>query len=245
MPDVSGRRILVTGAGFGNGRAIALGLVAEGAHVIATDIDEANGRETVELAAGPGSVEFMALDVRQESQITEVLAQAAPLDGLVNNAGILTRHLFVDMPTDAFDDLIAVNLRGYFLCAREAARQMVKVGKGAIVQICSTNAHHGTPRLSHYGTAKGGILNMTRAIAVELAPHGVRVNSVSPGVIRTGLNANRLADPNEVRASESEIPLGRLGVPEDLVGIVNLLLSDDASFITGADILVDGGELAA
>jgi NAD(P)-dependent dehydrogenase (short-subunit alcohol dehydrogenase family) len=244
VTDFAARRVLVTGAGFGNGRAIAHALVAAGAHVIAADIDEARVRETVTLAGGPGTIASVGLDVRDEQQIVDVFADAAPLDGLVNNAGILTRHAFLELPTEAFDDLIAVNLRGYFLCAREAARQMAQAGAGAIVQICSTCAHHGVPLLSHYATAKGGVLNMTRALSVELAPLGVRVNSVSPGVIRTGLNADRLSDPDQVRASEATIPLGRLGQPEDLVGIVLLLLSDAAGFINGADILVDGGELA-
>ncbi|WP_166909127.1 SDR family NAD(P)-dependent oxidoreductase [Mycobacterium sp. DL440] len=244
MPNFSDKRILVTGAGFGAGRAIAHGLTAAGAHVVVADMNEATGAETVATAPGPGTAEFVKLDVRNDTEIVDVFQKAGPLDGLVNNAGILVRHTFLEMPTEAFDNLIAINLRGYFLCAREAARGMVERGSGAIVQICSTNAHHGTPELSHYGTAKGGVLNMTRAVAVELAPHGIRINSVSPGCIRTGLNAARLADPAEVAASESVIPLGRLGEPQDLVGIVSLLLSDEASYITGADILVDGGELA-
>lgn len=244
MEDFADRRVLVTGAGSGIGRAIALGLLDAGAHVFAADVDAAAGAETVSLADGSGRMEFLELDVRDEAQIVATFDKVEPLDGLVNNAGVLTRHDFLSMPTEAFDELISINLRGYFLCAREAAKRMVERGSGAIVQICSTNAHHGTPRLSHYGTAKGGVLNMTRAVAVELAPHGVRVNCVSPGVIGTSLNADRLSDPAEVKASESEIPLGRIGRPGDLVGIVLLLLSDSASFITGTDILVDGGELA-
>jgi NAD(P)-dependent dehydrogenase (short-subunit alcohol dehydrogenase family) len=244
MGELDGRTILVTGAGGGNGRAISIGLAAEGASVIAADINEDAAKETAELASGPGSVTPERLDVRDEAAIVDLFGRVGPVDGLVNNAGILTRHRFVEMPIEAFDDLIAINLRGYVICAREAAKQMVPKGSGAIVNICSTNAHHGTPLLVHYGAAKGGVLNLTRALAAELGPDGVRVNSVSPGVIPTGLNSDRLSDPEQVSLSEENIPLGHLGKAEDLVGIVELLLSDRSSWITGADLLVDGGELA-
>src|SRR5262249_29321502 len=184
------------------------------------------------------------LDVREERSIVTAFNDAAPVHALVNNAGILTRVPLLEMSAADFDTLVAVNLRGYLLCAREAARQMRSHGGGAIVNVCSTNAHHGTPALVHYAAAKGGVYAMTKAMAVELAPYGIRVNSISPGVVATALNADRLADPAQVKLSADATALKRIGKPSDLVGIVELLLSERASLIPPIDVLVDGGELA-
>lgn len=242
--DLKGRTVLVTGAASGIGEGVARGLGKLGARVILGDVQTERG-ERIAKEIGNGAA-FLHLDVSSEPAVESAFGNVADLYGLVNVAGILTRVSLLEMRAADFDKVIGINLRGYFLCAREAARKIIATGKGsgAIVNVCSTNAHHGTKRLTHYGASKGGVLAATRGMALELAEYGIRVNSVSPGVVATALNADRLSDPAEVAHSASETALGRIGSPADLVGIVELLLSERSSWITGADILVDGGELA-
>ena len=243
--DLTDKRVLVTGAASGIGEGIARGLAGLGAEILVVDRHEERGASVAAgIRADGGRATFHRLDVASESAVESVFAEAGPLRGLVNVAGVLTRVPLLEMRQADFDDLVGINLRGTMLCVREAARYMKDAGGGAIVNICSTNAHHGTPRLVHYAAAKGGVLAMTRAMAVELAAYGIRVNSVSPGVIATRLNADRLSDPAQVALSASETALGRIGMPSDVVGIVELLLSERSSWITGSDILIDGGELA-
>ena len=243
---LAGRRIVVTGAAQGNGEALARGLAESGAHVIVTDVQADRGAEVAASIAERGSVEFHALDVLDEEAIVRVFADAAPIDGLINNAGILTKRKLIELSAADIDRMLGVNLKGYILCIREAAKQMIASGRGGgVVNICSLGAYRGRPGFAHYAAAKGGILAMTRAIAVELAPHGIRVNSVSPGVMATPMNAELLADPQLVELSITALPLGRLGDPRDLVGVVELLLSERSSWLTGADVIVDGGERAS
>lgn len=240
---LTGRRVLVTGAAQGNGEAIARGLAEAGAQVVLADAQGDRGRD---VAASIDGAEFHELDVVDEDAVVRVVATAAPLDGLVNNAGIITKRKFVELSTEDFDRLIGVNLRGYYLCAREAAKQMISAGNGGgIVNICSLGAHRGRPGFVHYAAAKGGVLAMTRALAVELAPDRIRVNTVSPGVMDTPMNAELTANPQLVELSLAAIPLGRLGEPRDLVGVVEFLLSERSSWVTGADFIVDGGERAS
>lgn len=241
--DLKGKTILITGAASGIGEGVARGLAKLGAKVIVGDVQTAQG-ERVAADIGNGAT-FLHLDVSSEAAVEAAFAKIDSLDGLVNVAGILTRVPLLEMRAADFDKVININLRGYFLCVREAAKKIIGGGKGgAIVNVCSTNAHHGTKRLTHYGASKGGVLSATRGMALELAEYGIRVNSVSPGVVATALNADRLADPAQVEHSASETALGRIGQPSDLVGIVELLLSERSAWITGTDILVDGGELA-
>lgn len=243
--DLVGKTVLVTGAASGIGEGIARGLAGIGVHVLVGDIERERGQAVAASIAETGAARFVHLDVGSEEGVEAGFAEIGKLDGLVNVAGILTRVPLLEMSAAEFDRVIAVNLRGYFLCVREAAKRMIAGGHGgAIVNICSTNAHHGTPGLTHYGASKGGVLSSTRGMALELAPHGIRVNSVSPGVVATALNADRLSDPAQVKHSAGETALGRIGQPSDLFGIVELLLSERSSWITGADMLVDGGELA-
>jgi NAD(P)-dependent dehydrogenase (short-subunit alcohol dehydrogenase family) len=235
--------VLVTGAAQGNGEGIGRGLAAAGAQVVLTDVQAERGRE---VAASLDGAEFHQLDVLEEAAVVRVVAAAAPLHALVNNAGIITKRKFVELSTEDFDRLIGVNLRGYYLCAREAAKQMIAAGNGGgIVNICSLGAHRGRPGFVHYAAAKGGVLALTRALAVELAPDRIRVNSVSPGVMDTPMTAQLTANPQLVELSLASIPLGRLGEPADLVGAVEFLLSERSAWITGADFIVDGGERAS
>ena len=245
MNDLDGRAVLVTGAASGIGEAVARGLGRIGAKVLVADVHAQRGTEVAAaINREGGRAQFVGLDVSTEQGVLDGFRDVQDLYGLVNVAGILTRVRLLEMDAAAFDKTIAINLRGYILCAREAARRMKEGRGGAIVNICSTNAHHGTPGLIHYAASKGGVLSATRAMAVELAEYGIRVNSVSPGVVATRLNADRLRDPAQVELSASHTALGRIGEPQDLFGVVEFLLSKRSAWITGSDILVDGGELA-
>jgi NAD(P)-dependent dehydrogenase (short-subunit alcohol dehydrogenase family) len=244
---LAGRRILVTGGGQGNGEGIARGLAAAGADVVVTDLngDTAHAVAASIRAAG-GSADSRELDVRDERAVERVFAHVGLVDGLVNNAGVITKRKFVELDLAEFHQVVSVNLYGYFLCAREAAKALIGAGQGGgIVNICSLGAHRGRPGFVHYAASKGGILAMTRALAVELAPSGIRVNTVSPGVMDTPMNAELTASPGLVELSLAAIPIGRLGVPDDLVGVVEFLLSERSSWVTGADFIVDGGERAS
>jgi len=243
--SLAGKKVLVTGAASGIGKGVSIGLGAIGAHVYVGDVQDEQGREVAASISEAGSAEFVHLDVSSERGVEAGFSGIEDLYGLVNVAGVLTRIPFLEMTEADFDHVININLRGYFFCAREAAKRMIAGGKGgAIVNVCSTNAHHGTPGLTHYGASKGGVLSSTRGMALELAPHGIRVNSISPGVVATALNADRLSDSRQVELSSNATALGRIGQPADLVGIIELLLSSRSAWITGSDILVDGGELS-
>lgn len=242
--DLAGKTIFVTGAASGIGEGLARGLGEVGAKVILADLNLDRARQiSEEIGNGSSAVR---LDAGREPSIEMAFSGVNELHGLVNVAGILTRVPLLEMRAADFDKVININLRGYILCAREAAKKIIATGSGvgSIVNICSTNAHKSTKRLIHYSASKGGILSATRGMALELAEHGIRVNSVSPGVVATNLNAARLADPAQLAKSAGQTALGRVGLPKDLVGIVELLLSERSSWITGIDMLVDGGEFA-
>jgi NAD(P)-dependent dehydrogenase (short-subunit alcohol dehydrogenase family) len=244
MSTLDGKQIIVTGAAQGNGEGLARGLAEAGADVILTDRQVDVGAEVA--ASISGSAEFHALNVLDEEAIIRLFEEVGPVDGLVNNAGVINKRTLVDLTAADLDHVLGVNLRGYIFCTREAAKQMIASGRGgSIVNIVSLGAHRGRPGFAHYAASKGGILAMTRALAVELAPHGIRVNSVSPGVMATPMNAEVLADPQLMKLSTAGMPLGRMGEPRDLVGIVELLLSERSSWMTGTDVIIDGGERAS
>jgi NAD(P)-dependent dehydrogenase (short-subunit alcohol dehydrogenase family) len=233
--------VLVTGAGHGIGRAIAERFAAEGAQVAVNDLDPARAAE-VAAALGPQALAVPA-DVSSKSAVDavfdQVLARFGRLDVLVNNAGNIhaARH-FLDGDEAWWDHLLDVNLKGSFLCAHRAAHHMVRHGGGVIINMSSggaTRAHRGNVA---YDASKGGIEAMTRAMALDLAPYGVRVNAIVPGLIRT-------YDLDEQSAIErgKVVPLGRLGTPEDLAGPTVFLATEDARYITGACLVVDGGVL--
>lgn len=233
--------VLVTGAGHGIGRAIAERFAAEGARVAVNDVSAERAREAAE-AIGKGALAAPA-DVSSKGAVDAmfdaVIEEFGRLDVLVNNAGdIYAAKHFLGGDEAWWDHVVGVNLKGSFLCAHRAARDMAPRGRGCIINMSSggaTRAHRGNVA---YDASKGGIEAMTRAMALDLAPYGIRVNAVVPGLILTyDLTEEAAAERGKV------VPLGRLGTPEDLAGPAVFLATEDARYITGACLVVDGGVL--
>jgi NAD(P)-dependent dehydrogenase (short-subunit alcohol dehydrogenase family) len=247
--NLAGKTVVVTGGASGIGRAIALGLGEAGVAVVVAEVNADRGTETAaEIEARGGQALAVVCDVsdaRSVQAMTErAVARFGRLDLLVNNAGVTSSYHVLEMPESEWDRVLGVNLKGVFLCSQAAARVMAPVGRGVIINVSSQLAEVARPNKSHYVTAKGGVRMLTKALALDLAPHGVRVNAVAPGPVETELATPLLEDPTQRAAILSRLPLGRLGQPDDLVGAVIFLASDAARFITGATIVVDGGYLA-
>jgi NAD(P)-dependent dehydrogenase (short-subunit alcohol dehydrogenase family) len=233
---------MVTGAGHGIGRAIVERFSAEGASVIVNDLDPARAEE-VACSLPEGRAIALAADVSSKTQVDAMfdaaLARFGTLDVLVNNAGNIyaARH-FLEGDEAWWDHVLGVNLKGAFLCSHRAAHLMVRKRSGVIISMSSggaTRAHRGNVA---YDASKGGIEAMTRAMALDLAPYGVRVNAIVPGLIQT-----YDLTPEEARERGTVVPLGRLGTAEDLAGPTVFLATEDARYITGACLVVDGGVL--
>jgi gluconate 5-dehydrogenase/2-deoxy-D-gluconate 3-dehydrogenase len=241
---LDGRVALVTGGGSGIGRASAHALAQAGAHVAVSDIDEDAARN---VAGEIGAGEPHRLDVADEAAVAAVvgaiMGRHGRIDILVNNAGLGARMPTVDLPTERWRHVLAVNLDGSFFCARAAGRHMVAAGRGAVVNVASImglvgGAHY--PNLA-YHSAKGALVNFTRALACEWANHGVRVNAVAPTFARTRLTEPLLADDAMARRLIADTPMGRFAEPEEVAAAILFLASDAASMITGAILPVDGG----
>ena len=240
---------IVTGAGSGNGRGIALRLAEEGARVVVADVNEAGAAETVALieAAG-GQARVVRADVSRREQVEELvkaaLAGFGQIDILVNNAGVESMRPFLELPEAEWDRIMGVNLKGPFLCSQLAAREMAQAGRGGkiinIGSICSAVALAGE---AHYIASKGGVLMLTKAMAIDLAPYNINVNAVGPGVIETAMTANSLSTPERVEMFYNHIPLKRIGQPRDVANAVLFLASTEADYITGTILYVDGGWL--
>jgi len=242
------KTIIVTGGSLGIGRAYALGLAAEGARVVVADISDP--QPTVkEIETGGGQALGIWCDVSREEDTlrlaSETLRAYGRIDVLVNNAavyGTLKRRSFMEIPVEEWDRVMAVNLRGLFLCARAVVPAMTAQGKGKIVNIASSTFFKGVPHFIHYTTSKGGVVGFTRSLARELGDAGIRVNAVAPGFTLSGENEKN-ASAEQKEANVRMRMLKRAQVPEDLVGTIVFLASDDSDFITGQTIAVDGGSV--
>lgn len=253
MARLDGKVAVITGAGSGIGRVAAMLFAAEGAKVVVADVvgDHA-GSVADEIVAGGGSALAVTVDVSDESQVEAMVAAAVNgfggLQVLFNNAGIFPDDDggVLDTPPETWQRVMEVNLKGVWLGCRAAVPAMLASGGGSIINVASFVALMGaaTAQIA-YTASKGGVLAMTRELAVEYARQGIRANSLCPGPIETPLLAELLADPERRQRRLVHIPIGRFGRPEEIAKAALFLASDDASFITGSALVVDGGITAA
>ncbi|MPY56206.1 SDR family NAD(P)-dependent oxidoreductase [Streptomyces spongiae] len=253
MQRLTGRRILVTGAASGIGRATALRLLSEGARVAATDVAEDGLAETAGLAAEAGSAEQLStavLDVSDETAVQSVVAgtvaELGGLDAVVNVAGMLRGAHTHDCSLDLWNRVIAVNLTGTFLVTRAALPALLESGNGVVVNFSSTSAQFAHPYMAAYSASKGGILSFTHSIAQEYGKHGLRAVNVNPGSISSGITENiHSLVPEDIDwsllAKLTPAVGDGFGSPDAVAGVVAMLVSDDGAFITGTEIRIDGG----
>jgi len=234
--SLEGRTALVTGGSRGIGRAIAAELAEGGAQVV---IGYRSGREEADDVAGQIGGKAIQADVAEADDAKRLVEEAGDVDILVNNAGVTRDGLLARMSDEDWDVVIDTNLRGTFNTCRAVTRGMMKRRSGAIVNVSSVVGLHGNPGQTNYSASKAGIIGFTKALARELGSRGVRANVVAPGYISTRLT-NELSE--ELKdAMLANTPLGRFGDPEDVAGVVRFLCSDEAAFVTGEVLLVDGG----
>jgi NAD(P)-dependent dehydrogenase (short-subunit alcohol dehydrogenase family) len=247
---LAGRTALVTGAANGIGEATARRLAADGARVVLTDIEKQSLNAVAESISESGAdVLQYELDVRQRDQVQAVFDTVEAAWGtpqiIAHIAGTVIEQHFLDITDEAWNRVLAVNLTGTFLVTQVAARTMVKAGiPGSIVMMASTNGLVGEEDLAAYNASKFGVVGLTKTMAIDLARHHIRVNSVNPGLIKTRLTRGIWENPAKVKDYEDQrIPMRRLGTPEEVAACVAFLVSDDAAYVTGHSLVVDGGQL--
>jgi 3-oxoacyl-[acyl-carrier protein] reductase len=239
---------IVTGSRRGIGRAIALALAKEGASVVVSDINLEDCQTVVNEIKGFGGRGLaIRCDVTSKADVDimveKTVAKFGGVDILVNDAGIVNFKPFLELTEADWDTMLDVNLKGQFLCAQAAAREMVKKKRGRIINIASISSggcQIAFPMIAHYTASKGGVLGLTKALALELAPYGINVNAISPGAVNTEI-ARGTEEQRE--ATVARIPKGRIAEPEDIANLAVFLASPESDYITGADIVIDGGWL--
>jgi 2-hydroxycyclohexanecarboxyl-CoA dehydrogenase len=241
--SLNGKAAIVTGAGSGIGRGIALRLAEDNAKVAVWDINSAGAEETAQMIRDAGGTAIaITADCSDKAAIKaaadETRAQFGPIAILVNNAGIAPFTPFMDTDDDLFDKVIRINLRGPWLMTKECLPEMLAAGWGRVINITSSSTQSGSPGQGHYVASKGGLLGLTKALALEFAPSGVTFNMVPPGFIDTPMLR---AAPIDADAFATTTPMKRAGTPADMAGAVAYLASEEAGYITGQTISVNGG----
>lgn len=250
--DLSGRTAVVTGAATGIGSAIATRFGESGARVI-VDYHSEKGRGDAEIVIdairrGGGQAELVLADISEEAGADALIAAAVErfggVDILVNNAGIEEAHPVVEMPLEVWNRILRVNLTGTFLCARAAARAMIARGRGGrIINVSSVHEELAMPKNAAYTASKGGVRMLMRTLALEVAPYDITVNDIAPGAIATRINRDVRQKPDERKALIAEIPLRRVGDPDEVAALAAYLASRAAAYVTGASYVIDGGLL--
>lgn len=253
--SLKGQSALVTGADSGIGKGVAIALAAAGANVIINHVDAHEiAEQTVdEITAAGGTAYAIHADISKEDDVkamfAEMYQQYGTIDILINNAGLQRDSRFVDMTLEQWNTVIGINLTGQFLCAREAAKEFIKRGvvaersKAAGKIICMSSVHEVIPWAGHvnYAASKGGISMFMKSIAQELAPHKIRVVAIGPGAIQTPINKSAWDTPEDLAKLLTLIPYNRIGEPDDIGKLAAWLVSDEADYITGTTIFMDGG----
>jgi NAD(P)-dependent dehydrogenase (short-subunit alcohol dehydrogenase family) len=248
------KNAIVTGAGNGIGRAIAVGFAAEGAGVVSADVNASWAHETAaKIKSVGGKAEGVAMDVSRRDQVEAMMGVALAAFGrihiLASVVGIASVFPFLELPEEEWDETLAVNLKGQYLCGQVAARHMAEAGGGSIINVTSQVAYVAQPMSAHYHASKGGGKMLTKAMALDLAEYGIRVNALAPGLTDGGdqswmdTDKGRAWRPHREKLLE-RIPMHRAAQPGEMVGAAVFLASDEASYVTGTTIVVDGGYLA-
>ncbi len=252
MYNLKNKVAIITGARRGMGKADALALAKAGAKVVVSDISQEDCQKVVsQIKKTGGQAMAIKCDVSNKEEVNAMMKETVKkwkkIDILVNNAGILQFKPFLQITEEDWQKILDVNLKGYFLCAQAAAREMVKQKSGVIINIASIASGQvgvGFPTLSHYSASKGAIIAFTETIAAELAPFNIRVNAIAPGAIDTPMVKDIKSDPKSMKGVLARIPMQRMGKPEEIASTVLFLASDGASYMTGSTVFVDGGYLA-
>ena len=246
MQRLEDKIALITGGGAGIGRAMAETFAREGASVVIADRDEAAAQEVADaIVKSNGSAQAYAVDVSSTDEVKALMGAIGEahgrIDVLVNNAGVGERADFRHLDDDAWDRVWAVNVDGTVRCAREAFSLLRASGKASIVNLSSVMATKHTRQMSVYSATKGAVSALTRSLAVEYAPYGIRVNCLCPGYVETALIGRYTANPMIAKALLTQTPLRRFGTPQDIANAALFLASDEAAYVTGASLNVDGG----
>ncbi|MCK4520662.1 SDR family oxidoreductase [Candidatus Parcubacteria bacterium] len=252
MFELKNKVAIITGARRGMGRTHALILAKAGAKVVVSDISQEDCEKVVEeIKKNKGEAMAVKCDVSKKEEVDEMVKKTVEkfgkIDILVNNAGICQFKLFLELTEEDWARTLDINLKGYFLCAQAAVKEMAKQKFGRIINISSVAMGQqgiGFPNIVHYCASKGGIIGMTEALAVELAPYNIRVNAIAPGMIETPMIESVKQDPKTMEGMLARVPMHRVGKPEEVSNLVLFLASDESSYITGSTVVIDGGWLS-